>query len=102
MEPNRTYMGQSVLMSKLTHKLERLLTSEKSGKIRTEGAITGTYVEKPEVGKSFNFYSEPLIEGANYRLISTSTVEEVFEGGFITRSGSVYTLTVISFSEKLM
>lgn len=86
-------MGRIVIMSKLTHKLERLLTSEKSGEIRTEGAIIGTYVNEPEVGKSFNFHSEPLTEGATYRLISTSTVEEVFEGGFITRSGSVYTLT---------
>ncbi len=87
-------MGQSVLMSsKLTHKLERLLTSEKSGALRTEGAITGTYVEEPEVGESFKFYSDPLTEGSSHREISTSTVEEVFEGGFITRSGSVYTLT---------
>ncbi len=79
-------------MSKLTHKLERLLTSGKSGKLRTEGAISGTYTEAPKVGQSFNFYAESLT-GSGFRLISTSTVEEVFEGGFITRSGSVYTLT---------
>lgn len=75
-----------------THKLERLLTSEKSGKLRTDNTI-GTFIKKPTVGEAFSFYGEPLTKGSLYRQIRTSTVEEVFEGGFITRSGSVYTLT---------
>jgi len=84
-------MGRIVIMNN-THKLERLLTSEKSGKLRTDDVIGG-FMKEPTIGEAFNFHSEPLTEGAIYRLISTSTVEEVFEGGFITRSGSVYTLT---------
>ena len=78
-----------------THKLERLLASEKSGEIRTD-VTDGEFSKNPTVGERFNFYGEPLVEGSLCRQISTSPVQEVFEGGFITKSGSIYKLTELS------
>ena len=81
-------------MNKPTHTLERVLETNKSGAIRGGGEpIRGTFTEPPTVGEGFKFLSSPITEGAIGRLIYTSDVLDIFEDGFCTKSGSIYTLT---------
>ena len=89
-------MAQAVIMNNHTHTLERILQSENSGSLRSgNDPIQGSYSKEPTVGKRFQFIAEPLTGGSDARLIFTSTVEELFDGGFFTESGSIYKLTSI-------
>lgn len=75
--------------------LERIEAGKVSGKIRTQGAIEGGYIEAPKVGERFNFASEPLEAGMSVRIITTSPVAKILSDGFITESGSRYQLLTI-------
>lgn len=81
---------------KYTHSLERIVESNKSGYIRSDDVLNGIYLKEPKIGHRFRFYTEPMDPTKKGRVIDTSPVTNIFNGGFTTESGSKYTLLKIT------
>ena len=83
--------------------LTRLSKSEDSGELRTN-EVRGTSGAPPTRGFSFKLLAPPIVEGANGRLIITSSVTKVLpqftatqrNWEFTTQSGSVYLLSEVA------
>ena len=83
--------------------LTRIVETERSGHIRTEGGIVGHFTENPEVGKRFNFFGKSLSSPDGTRIITTTPLQNVspfkinkniLNFQFETESGSKYQLDI--------